>query len=53
MAVNIAPQRRNAVQILSTLNIDKIMPLASLNDAQLLSHPLLHLCKRMPQVRMV
>jgi hypothetical protein len=53
MSVDIAPERRNAVQILSTVNIDKIMTIASVDDARFLAHPLLHLSERMPKVSVV
>ena len=53
MSMDIAPKRRNAVQILPTVHIDEIMAVALADDARLLTHPLLHLGKGMPKESMV
>src|SRR4029077_16270331 len=53
MAVDIAPKRRNTIQILSTVHIKKIMALAPADDDGLFTHPFLHLGKRVPEVSMI
>src|SRR5215475_10969230 len=53
VAVDIAPERRNTVEILAAMHIDQIMALALADDAGLFSHPFLHLGERMPEVSVV
>ena len=53
MSVDIAPERRNAVQVLPTLDIDQVMAVAPADNAWLFAHPLLHLRERVPKITVV
>ena len=53
MAVNIAPQRRNTVQIFPTMIVDQIMAVAAADDHRVLAHPFLHLREWMPKIGVV
>jgi hypothetical protein len=53
MSMDIAPKRRNSIEIPSTMHIDEIMTVGVADNARLLTHPLLHLGKGVPNVSMV
>ena len=53
MAVNVAPERRNAVQIFPPVNIDEVMTVAPADNAWVVGHPFLHLGERVPEVSVV
>jgi hypothetical protein len=53
MAVNIAPQRRDPIQIPSPIDVDQIVPVTLADDAELLRRPFLHLRKRVPEILVV
>jgi hypothetical protein len=53
VTVNIDPDGRRAVEILSALRIDEVGTFALVDDQGLLLLPFLHLRKRMPQIGMV
>ena len=53
MAVNVAPERRHPVQILSSLHIDQEIAVAAADNARLFAHPFLHLRERVPKIAMV
>src|SRR5262245_63034100 len=53
VAVDVAPKRRNAVEIFSSRVIHQIVTIGPADDDGILFHPLLHLRKRMPQVVMI
>jgi hypothetical protein len=50
MAEEVAPERRDAIEISPAMDIYQIMPFSPLNDARLFTRPLLHLHKRMPEI---
>ena len=53
VAVNVAPKRRDTIDILSSLNVVQITPFSAVNDARILPHPLLHLCEGVPKVGVI
>src|SRR5918992_1867520 len=53
MAVDIAPERRNTVQVLSPLDIYQLMTVGPADDAWLFAQPFLHLRERVPEITMV
>src|SRR5438034_8395376 len=50
MAVNVAPQRRNPVDVFPAVKIDQHAPLSALDDNGQLPRIVLHRSKRMPDV---
>ena len=53
MTVDVAPQRRDAVEIAASVHIDKVVALTSLDDDWLIGEPCAHLGERMPQVGLI
>ncbi len=53
MAVNIAPKRRNAVEVTTPARVKNVVPLASFDDDWFFRSPVLHLGKRMPEETLV
>src|SRR5947209_20220113 len=50
MAVNVAPQRRNPIDVFPAVKIDQHTPLGALNDNAPLPRIVLHRSKRVPDV---
>src|ERR1051325_10950081 len=53
MAVNIAPERRDSVEIAPAMDVDQIMAFGAIDHTGFFAHPFLHLSKRMPQVGVI
>ena len=53
MAVHVAPQRRDAVDVAAAVGVDQVGALAALDDQRVLLLPALLLRERMPEVTAV
>ena len=53
MAMNIAPERRDAVEVPFPIDVDEEVALPPLDDQGLVRKPLLHLCKGVPEILVI
>jgi hypothetical protein len=53
MAVNVAPERADAVEVAPALDVEQIDPLGALDDQGLRCHPVRHRRERVPEMGVV
>ena len=53
VAVHVAPQRRDAVEVAPAVGVDQVVALAALDDQRRLGEPVAHLGERMPEVLVI
>jgi hypothetical protein len=53
VAVDVAPQRRHAIEVAASRSVDKIVALTALDYERLVGEPVRHLCERMPEILVI